>query len=92
MSRGGTTTARLGPPRRGPSRRWMILGSCIDAPELPWLADHAAPDVTAQLRAVCESCPVRHHCADYVERACINGGFWAGQHRWDSRARPDRAA
>ncbi|WP_425490629.1 WhiB family transcriptional regulator [Nocardioides thalensis] len=92
MTRGGTTGPRLRRSRRGPSRRWMLLGACLEAPDLPWLADRASMADTTKMRAVCAACPVRHHCADYADAAGIVGGFWAGRARWDVSAQIDRVS
>jgi hypothetical protein len=62
---------------------WMDRAACVDAPGLPWLAepDETFLDERLAMTATCAGCRVLSECADYLERAGVVGGFWAGQHR-----------
>jgi hypothetical protein len=62
---------------------WMSEAWCRRMPDLPWIADKCtAPVVLGELIAqICESCPVRQRCEQFVAEAQIVGGYWAGAHR-----------
>lgn len=61
--------------------RWSEHADCLDAPDLPWLADHPSSVDVSAMAAVCASCPVRLACAAYATTVDVTGGFWAGHHR-----------
>ena len=62
---------------------WMQLAACRELAGLPWLQDDARLTrvQTRTMRLVCCGCPVRDCCEEYVARAAITGGFWAGHSR-----------
>lgn len=56
---------------------WRSLALCRERQDLPWTPD-VLPDAVSlwEMRALCESCPVRGRCADYG--LTQPGGFYAG--------------
>lgn len=61
---------------------WHSRSSCSTSPMHRWFAaDVIPPDVRAELRAICGSCPVLAQCREYAGQARPRAGFWAGRHR-----------
>ena len=68
---------------RDPDMTWMAHGECLNWPQLGWVKDHNQVGLGEEstMRVVCAHCPVRAACEDFVDKAGITGGFWAGRHR-----------
>ena len=75
---------------------WMSQALCGAFPTLPWIAElqDCSAAARASMQLVCGLCPVRSHCAEYVDTEPVVSGFWAGEHRTDqaAAARSDGAA
>lgn len=63
------------------SEWWRSLALCRVFSELPWIAESEARSsaATCAMQAVCLSCPVFEHCADYAADRDVTSGFWAGR-------------
>jgi hypothetical protein len=62
---------------------WMTDGACLQRGDLPWIADpeQSTPWERLAMGAACQDCPVATDCTNYVKRAKVTAGFWAGRHR-----------
>lgn len=67
---------------------WRSEALCASDPVERWFpvygADH---DVWAELRSICEACPVRVECGDFARRHRIPDGMFGGETPWDRGAR-----
>ncbi|MFV8317146.1 WhiB family transcriptional regulator [Mycobacterium sp. 23] len=77
------SNGRYTAPRRrktGPSTLGTMddTAACTLRPGLPWVAERTPSDFhRSQMRAVCNSCPIRRKCAEYAAREA-SSGFFAG--------------
>lgn len=60
------------------SHSWDDPPSCAARPDLPWVVDGTpGPRFQAEMRAVCNTCPVYRQCAEQAV-AEMPAGFYAG--------------
>lgn len=62
---------------------WMSEAACRRYPKLGWVTDTILLGLgeRSTMAVICERCPVRTACEQYVQDKQITGGFWAGQDR-----------
>jgi WhiB family redox-sensing transcriptional regulator len=71
---------------------WHARAACRDHPEINWIPDRGQQKTELQAaKAVCDQCPVRDQCADWVNRHNDSHllGIWAGT-TWASRQKTRR--
>ena len=56
---------------------WMDDAACAEVTPDIFFPEQGAPPI-AQVRAICESCPVRLACLEYAETEHIAWGVWGG--------------
>ena len=62
---------------------WMSEALCAAFVNLPWIAEPEDSSASARrsMGLVCDLCPVRSECSEYVRDEHIVSGFWAGADR-----------
>ena len=70
--------------RKSFDTHWMRDASCARIPGLPWTDSGKLPPLLVDLMAqTCAACPVLGECEEFVDRAEVTAGWWAGASRND---------
>jgi WhiB family transcriptional regulator, redox-sensing transcriptional regulator len=73
-------------------RAWVKQAACLGTTTPDLWFPKSRHRVGAEVRAICQGCPVRFECLDYAVRWNIRHGVWGGLSSFERRRLHSRAA